>query len=300
MDHQKNGLGKSIMATAEKFLLRRADEAFSLSETYWVNTKLYPQRALVDSANDPISIAKANGAMGWVKTIEAVVATCGKRYTTFPTVNLPKPSLPRSASLRKSCEHRSSGREFDAGRSMRLQQLSTLLSYSYGWNHARRRKHSAFKHVPSAGGLYPLEFYVASASTRGLAPNTVYHYRPSGHLLECLRTFENGFLSGLFAASPWVTDANSVVFVTGVLPRLTWKYGERALRYLLLDAGHAVQNACLAAAALGIALCPVVDFYDDPVHDFLDVDGISENVVYAFAMGVPKSAPRHSSHRRAT
>ena len=63
----------------------------------------------------------------------------------------------------------------------------------------------------------------------------------------------------------WAPPA--VVFIwTGVLNRAMWKYRERAIRYLFLDAGHICQNLMLAATALGLGVCPVGAFFDEEVE----------------------------------
>ena len=63
----------------------------------------------------------------------------------------------------------------------------------------------------------------------------------------------------------WAPPA-AVFIWTGVLNRAMWKYRERAIRYLFLDAGHICQNLMLAATALGLGVCPVGAFFDDEVE----------------------------------
>jgi SagB-type dehydrogenase family enzyme len=64
-----------------------------------------------------------------------------------------------------------------------------------------------------------------------------------------------------------------------------WKYRERAIRYLFLDAGHICQNLMLAATALGLGSCPVGAFFDNEVEQLLQVDGEEEAVLYLAAVG---------------
>ena len=44
--------------------------------------------------------------------------------------------------------------------------------------------------------------------------------------------------------------------------RTRFKYGLRGYRFALLEAGHVMQNAVLAAAALALPALPVGGFYD--------------------------------------
>lgn len=63
------------------------------------------------------------------------------------------------------------------------------------------------------------------------------------------------------------------------------KYGERGLRYLLLDAGHICQNLLLAAEALNLAACPVAAFFDWEMNELLNLDGEEETVLYLAPVG---------------
>ena len=44
-------------------------------------------------------------------------------------------------------------------------------------------------------------------------------------------------------------ERSAVTFVwTAMVERCTWKYGQRAFRYIYMDAGHIAENLCLVAA----------------------------------------------------
>jgi len=117
--------------------------------------------------------------------------------------------------------------------------------------------------APSAGALYPAELYLVAQNVIGL-DDGVYHYSPLTHNLSRLR-------AGLpFAAAK---DRPMVRFlVSSVFFRSAWKYGPRAYRYCLLDAGHMVQNLLLATAMHGLTGCPDYDFDDDAANAVLGVD----------------------------
>ncbi|HIP82907.1 MAG TPA: SagB/ThcOx family dehydrogenase, partial [Desulfocapsa sulfexigens] len=63
------------------------------------------------------------------------------------------------------------------------------------------------------------------------------------------------------------------------------KYGNRGMRYILLDAGHICQNLVIAAEATGNGACPIAAFYDDEVNALLGLDPEEETVLYAAAVG---------------
>jgi SagB-type dehydrogenase family enzyme len=66
---------------------------------------------------------------------------------------------------------------------------------------------------------------------------------------------------------------------------MTWRYGERGYRYLLLDAGHICQNLYLSGLSLGCGTCAIAAFEDDDLNSVLDLDGQDEFVVYGASLG---------------
>ncbi len=102
---------------------------------------------------------------------------------------------------------------------------------------------------PSSGNLHPTEGYVLTAGVPDLADG-VYHYAPEAHALEQR------------AACPWPSGGPRLLVALASIPRReAWKYGERAFRYVQLDAGHALGAIRIAAAALGwgLRLRPATD-----------------------------------------
>jgi SagB-type dehydrogenase family enzyme len=80
----------------------------------------------------------------------------------------------------------------------------------------------------------------------------------------------------------------AVVFAwAAVVDRAKQRYGERAYRYIYMDAGHAGQNLHLAATALGLGCCAIGAFFDDEVNAILGLDGLEETAVYLSVVGVP-------------
>lgn len=118
--------------------------------------------------------------------------------------------------------------------------LSTLLLHSAAIS-ATKRAPSGVRYAlrvnPSSGNLHPTEFHFA---TRGLDawPDGIYHYRPSQHTAEQ-------------RARGTVFSEPLVFLITTIAWREAWKYRERAWRYCLLDAGHAVEALVTAGRALG-------------------------------------------------
>ena len=209
-----------------------------------------------------------------------------KEYPGAARLPLAVPGQTAPADLWQTLQQRRSRRDLAAGELGR-EQLALLLWACQGVT-ARLGPH-LLRTAPSAGALYPFETYVSVQRVAGLTPCLAHLHVPAFHL-EVLA--EGAFGSRLAHAAlgqGFVADAAAVVVWTAVLPRCTWKYGPRALRYLGLDLGHACQNLALAAEALGLHCCPVAAFLDRELNAVLEVDGADEFAYYLAAVG---PAPR--------
>jgi SagB-type dehydrogenase family enzyme len=66
------------------------------------------------------------------------------------------------------------------------------------------------------------------------------------------------------------------VYISGILFRSAWKYRSRAYRYVLLDAGHLLENLRLAVTALDRDCSIHLDFDDDQAATLLGLDARQE------------------------
>lgn len=167
-----------------------------------------------------------------------------------PALALPTPRTDGETSLEQAILRRGSVREFRTA-PLTLGELGQLL-----W--AAQGQRAQGRTAPSAGGLYPLEVYVAHA-------DGVYHYRADGH--EVAATSGTDIRDRLAAAAldqRAFHTAPAVIAIAGVEERSARKYGARAERYVQIEVGHAAQNVLLQAAVLGIGAVPTGAF-DDPV-----------------------------------
>jgi SagB-type dehydrogenase family enzyme len=60
----------------------------------------------------------------------------------------------------------------------------------------------------------------------------------------------------------FIAQAPITLVFTGIYARTTGRYGDRGIRYVHIDVGHAAQNVQLQAVALGLASVPVGAFDD--------------------------------------
>ena len=120
----------------------------------------------------------------------------------------------------------------------------------------------------------------------GLAPG-LYRFLAFEHVLvfEASREeAEERFLAGFKAAN--MVKNSAVAFVwAAVSERMAYKFGNRAYRYLFLDAGHVCENLYLAGQTINVGVCAIGAFYDDRLNAALALDGENEFAVYAAAVG---------------
>jgi SagB-type dehydrogenase family enzyme len=140
----------------------------------------------------------------------------------------------------------------------------------------------------SAGALYPTETYVVVKDVAGLEPG-LYYYVVKDASLQLLR---RGDLSeDICRAMLGQEVARYAAFnlvCTGLIIRSSWKYQERAYRYIYLDAGHVAQNYQNAAEACGLASCAVGAFLDDVTAKLVGTDVDTEPPIVVISAGYVK------------
>jgi SagB-type dehydrogenase family enzyme len=161
-------------------------------------------------------------------------------------------------SLEEALARRRSVREFRA-EALTDRELSQLLWAAQGITHA-----DGLRAAPSAGALYPLEFYVA-------LPGGFFRYEPRLHQL--VRLSERDLREAMCRAAlgqEAITQAPAVFVIAAVYGRMSPKYGaERTPRYVHMEVGHAAENLLLEAEALGLGGVPVGAFHDDVLQKSL-------------------------------
>jgi SagB-type dehydrogenase family enzyme len=207
-------------------------------------------------------------------------------YKEYPDatrrLNLDPQAGRRPADLFACLAERRSQRDY-SDRPLTQAELAALLWATQGITGSIAGYH--FRTSPSAGALYPVETYLAVHRVAGV-PSGIWHFQVVDFALELLAAGD--FRQPLTQAGltqSFLGEAGAVFIWTGVLNRARWKYRERAVRYLFLDAGHICQNLMLAATALGLGVCPVGAFFDDEVESLIGVDKQQEVALYLASVG---------------
>lgn len=206
-------------------------------------------------------------------------------YDHFPAIPLPATLSPIAASFRDIVLTRATPHDIKPA-PMSLEQLRTVLHFAYGetrpnTNHAYIRR--PFRTVASGGALYPLELYFHNGGQIEGLELGIYHYSPSLNAVKRIRPGDHSaeiaralveFQSGLSRT------LSTIIFITAILQRATFKYRNKGYRFALLEAGHVAQNINLTAVALGMSAINIGGYYDRLVDKMLDLDGLNHSVLY--------------------
>ena len=211
------------------------------------------------------------------------VAQQRSRVSQLKMIQLAEPKLTGPVSLEQALAQRRSVRDF-ARRQLDLSQIGQLAWAGQGITEKER----GFRTAPSAGALYPIELYFATHE--GL-----FVYRPQGHSLEeVLNQDIRARLSVAALNQRAVAGAGCDIVIAGSVKTLARKYGKKARRYMLLEAGHIAQNIHLQAVSLGLASVPIGAFDISKVRKVCRLPKAFEPL-YIISVGYPAGqAPKET------
>ena len=231
----------------------------------------------IDKDNLPLILTK-RGSMRGIGIISIFLTLCSGKGGKMEKIELPDP-LETRKSIEECLLKRRSIRSFSK-KELTLEEISTLLWSSQGIT----EKRMGFRTAPSAGALYPLEVYL-------IKRDGLFHYIPKGHKIERLGDKDlRDELCKAALSQEYVREAPCVFVITGVPKRITGKYGERGVRYMWIEVGHAAQNLLLEAVALGLGGVPIGAFFDDEVAKILRLSK-GEVPLYIIPIGHPRQTP---------
>jgi len=207
-----------------------------------------------------------------------------KSYPDNPKIELPKQNNIKTETLNHAILNRRSIRDFSK-KPLSKEHLSYLIWASTGIQ--RKERGFEYRTAPSAGALYPIETYVVINNVKNIAQG-VYHYNiESNHLEEIKKGDYRSAIAEAALNQPMCYHAAAVFIWTAIFNRSKCKYGQRAYRYIYLDAGHIAENLALSATSINLGTCQIAALYDDEVNQIIDIDGITESTIYLSVVGVP-------------
>ena len=148
---------------------------------------------------------------------------------------------------------------------------------------------TSFEHrgpTPSAGCLQALELYLVALTPSWLPPG-LYHYDRAGHHLARLGVLPLADLAPLIPSLQLVRGGALLWLLVGDGERASAKYGDRGLRFLMLEAGHLMQNLCLLSTSLGLTTVPLGGYFEADLARKLMLPPADE-VLYLGLCGEPR------------
>ena len=197
----------------------------------------------------------------WLTLTPVSPGRCETMSPAIPskTISLPEPRYAGDISVEQALRERRSVRSYKDD-PLDLTEISQILWSAQGITNTR-----GFRTAPSAGALYPLELYIIAGNVKNL-PSAIYKYRPHDHaLLEIVSGDKRSQLSSAALRQSSIRKAPAVILFCAVYGRTTGKYGQRGIRYVHIEVGHAAQNTCLQATALGLHTAVIGAFHDEEV-----------------------------------
>jgi SagB-type dehydrogenase family enzyme len=126
--------------------------------------------------------------------------------------------------------------------------------------------------------------YAVAGNVQGL-PTGLYRYIPRGHALHRIGDGDKRPALGPAAYDQTsIAEVPAVLALCAVYERVTGKYGERGLRYVHMEAGHAAQNVYLQALSLHLGTVVLGAFDDARVAETLAL-GSKEQPLYLMPIG---------------
>ncbi|MDI6698806.1 MAG: SagB/ThcOx family dehydrogenase [Candidatus Saccharicenans sp.] len=208
-------------------------------------------------------------------------------------IQLPEPRPDGPTSVEKALNQRQSVRSY-LKQPLSLRDISQLIWAAQGitrktenlpgrWN-PKYEWQGGYRTAPSAGALYPLELYLVAGNVEGLESG-VYKYLPRNHSLK--RVMDGDRRTDIFSVAlrqPSVQEAAALIVLTAVYERTSYKYGERAPRYVHMEAGAAAENVSLQGVSLGIGTVIIGAFQDADLKKVLQLPA-DENPLIILPLG---------------
>jgi SagB-type dehydrogenase family enzyme len=188
------------------------------------------------------------------------------------------------ADLRQIIERRRSLRRY-AETPLTLAELSYLLWLTQGVKEITKRP-ATLRTVPSAGARHAFETFLLVNNVEGLEPG-LYRFAAGQHALiksDAPEDIREQITHATYDQSQVRNSAVTFIWVA-VVERMTWRYVERGIRYLHLDAGHVCQNLYLAAESIGAGVCAIAAYNDEEINQVLELDGENMFVIYLGSVG---------------
>ncbi|HEX9757813.1 MAG TPA: SagB/ThcOx family dehydrogenase [Nitrospiria bacterium] len=163
-------------------------------------------------------------------------------------------------------------------------ELSSILTFAYEPAVIKNAEGATGRGLPQVFDPSLLETYLVVHGVVEMDPG-IYYYAPGSQELRLIQKGDFRQQTLEFCLGQELGRDAAVVFIhTSDLNAAVQKYGDRAYRYLHLDAGHIGQRLNLAAVHLGLGASGIGGFFDDEVNKLLQINP-EQIVVYITTLG---------------
>jgi len=238
---------------------------------------------LLATRNDRVD-SELQRSIAWSTTTAGTEAA---RRAATPTAGAPGIALPvepLAGQVADVLQERRSRRDF-TGQPLRLAVLAAIIRQATGITGGGAAPSRA---TPSAGGLYPVQTWLAAFDVDGL-DRGIYRYHPVEDQLSRWRDGDgaDAFLTGCVWHAHGIDLAKVPALLLFVVApaRATVKYGPRGLRFAYHEVGALAQNTHLLVTSAGLGSIDFTGFYDDEAHTVLGFDGIEVSLAHTVAIG---------------
>lgn len=209
-----------------------------------------------------------------------------------PRIDLPVTE--REGELYEILKRRKTTRAFATDRKMSVEDLSTLLYYTYGCHgyvHISPDVLLLHRTSPSGGSRHPVEVYPLVLRVEDLTPG-LYHYNVHDHALESIREYDVADAQELaveFGGGQEHLRSAHVIFVmTARFYRNYWKYQHTSKTYgvVLMDVAHLSQTLYLIATDLKLGVFFSAAVNAPRIDEVLGFDGYEEGALALCGCGV--------------
>lgn len=177
-------------------------------------------------------------------------------------IQLPEPNRSGAVSVETAINTRRSALQF-ADKPLSYAQIGQLLWAGQGIID----KQQGLRAAPSADAIYPIELYLVT-------PEGLFAYNPEEHSLKQISTLDlRKQLSAAASGQVPTEDAACDIIIAGSIRKAAAKYGNKAQRFVPLEAGYVAENIQLQAVPMGLTSLPVGSFEPRNISRICELPG---------------------------
>ncbi len=177
-------------------------------------------------------------------------------------IQLPEPNKSGAVSVETAINTRRIARQF-ANKPLNYPQIGQLLWAGQGITD----KQQGLRAAPSADALYPIELYLVT-------PEGLFVYNTEEHSIKQISTLDmRKQLSVAASGQGPVEDAACDIVIAGSVRKIATKYGNKAQKFMLLEAGQVAENIQLQTVSMGLTSLPVGSFESRNVTKICELPG---------------------------